>query len=173
MKTFIISDTHFGHENIIKYCNRPFANREEMDKELIKRWNSVVGKDDIVYHLGDFAMGSKDYITDIVRRLNGRIRLITGNHDNYPVKFYYECGFDRVYDRPIIVDDYFILSHHPRTYGADFYGYFYGHVHDDEIYKDVTSNSMCVCVERIDYKPIDFEEAKSLMSNYDRLKSHK
>ena len=53
MKTFFTSDLHFGHENVIKFDERPFNSVEEMDEELIKRWNNKVGKGDIVYVLGD------------------------------------------------------------------------------------------------------------------------
>ena len=60
-KTFFVSDTHFNHTNIIKYCNRPFNNADEMDAALIKNWNTKVPKDGIVYHLGDFAWGSINY----------------------------------------------------------------------------------------------------------------
>lgn len=54
MKVFIIADTHFYHENIIKYCDRPFENASIMNDIMIEKWNSVVGKSDIVIHLGDF-----------------------------------------------------------------------------------------------------------------------
>ena len=125
-----------------------------MDKTIIDNWNKVVKKDDIVYHLGDFGFGSKEKITEYRKKLNGRIFLILGNHDNHPVNWYYECGFDKVYDRPIIIQDFYILSHMPRNVGAPIYGYIYGHVHNDEMYKDYTINSFCACVERINYQPI-------------------
>lgn len=140
-----------------------------MNEELINRWNSVVGKEDVVWHLGDFGMGDKDFITVARARLNGRIYLILGNHDKHSVKWYYDCGFDRVYDRPVIVDDFFILSHYPMTANANLYGYIYGHVHDDETYKDYTSNSFCACVERINYTPILLEAAKKKMYNYKKI----
>ena len=60
MKIWIISDTHFCHKNIIAYSGRPFKTVEEMNDEIIKRWNNKVGKDDFVIHLGDFALGKKD-----------------------------------------------------------------------------------------------------------------
>ena len=126
MKEWIISDTHWHHKNIIEYCNRPFSSVEEMDNTMIKKWNSVVGKDDIVWHLGDFAMGTKEQITQIVEQLNGRIYLILGNHDNHTMKWYYDCGFAKVYDHPILYRDFYILSHHPRTASSPIYGYFYG-----------------------------------------------
>lgn len=82
MKTFYTSDTHFNHANIIKYSDRPFPGGvRDMNECMIERWNSVVGKDDIVYHIGDFAMGNKDLAPEIVRRLNGYKVIVAGNHD--------------------------------------------------------------------------------------------
>lgn len=79
---WVTSDTHFNHANIIKYCNRPFSSVEEMNETLINNWNNVVSHDDTVYHLGDFAMGDKSLIPEILGRLNGHIHFIMGNHDN-------------------------------------------------------------------------------------------
>lgn len=80
-KFFVTSDQHFNHENIIKYCDRPFSSVEEMNEEMIKRWNAVVSKDDTVFVLGDFFMGRLTEIQDILPRLNGHIKLVEGNHD--------------------------------------------------------------------------------------------
>jgi len=77
---FFTADTHFGHANIIKYCNRPFRNVFEMDDVLIDNWNSKVGVNDIVYHLGDFCMGNeKKYL----EALHGKIIFIEGSHDKW------------------------------------------------------------------------------------------
>jgi calcineurin-like phosphoesterase family protein len=93
MSSYFTSDTHFGHAKIIEYCKRPFASVEEMDEELIKRWNERVGPDDHVYHLGDFAFGTKAQITEYRKRLNGQITLVLGNHDRSQ-KAMRECGFE-------------------------------------------------------------------------------
>jgi calcineurin-like phosphoesterase family protein len=90
MKTFIVADTHFRHENIIKYSGRPFKTVEEMDEQMIKRWNSRVGKDDLVIHLGDFALGNKEEVSEIRNKLNGNIILLKGNHDHRSIR---EAGF--------------------------------------------------------------------------------
>ena len=78
---FFISDTHFGHKNIIKYSNRPFGSVEEMNRALIENWNKVVGPKDEVWHLGDFAFMKYDDFKNVVRQLHGVKRLILGNHD--------------------------------------------------------------------------------------------
>jgi calcineurin-like phosphoesterase family protein len=78
------ADTHFGHANIIKYSNRPFKNVQEHDSELIKRWNSKVGKNDKVFHLGDFCWWRHPdplFGRMILDSLNGDIEFIRGNHD--------------------------------------------------------------------------------------------
>lgn len=78
---YLISDLHFGHENIIKYSSRPFSSVEEMNETLIKNWNDVVKDNDIVYHLGDFCFLKYNDCKNILRRLNGNINMILGNHD--------------------------------------------------------------------------------------------
>ena len=154
-KIFLIGDTHFCHRNIIKYCCRPFSSVEEMNEELISKWNSVVGKNDIVYVVGDFALGGKDKIIKIGQRLNGRKRLILGNHDGASRVTYQEI-FEYVYDKPIILEDFLIVSHYPRYVQPNgLYANIYAHVHDDPSYFDFTSRSFCVSAERIDYTPID------------------
>ena len=79
---WVTSDTHFNHANIIKYCNRPFSSVEEMNETIIANWNKVVSEDDMVYHLGDFALGDKSLVPDILERLNGYKEFLMGNHDN-------------------------------------------------------------------------------------------
>lgn len=74
MAYLITSDQHFNHANIIRYANRPFADVEEMDRELIKRWNEVVKPDDQVYHLGDFTLGEKP--EKYFEQLNGNIFIL-------------------------------------------------------------------------------------------------
>ena len=83
-KIFFTSDLHFGHENVIRFDNRPFNTVEEMDEEMIKRWNAKVRKGDIVYVLGDFIWkAATNEAVSIIRRLNGQIILIKGNHDRF------------------------------------------------------------------------------------------
>lgn len=79
---YFTSDTHFGHTNVIKYCNRPFDNAHHMNEGLIFKWNSVVKKDDVVYHLGDFGFQKPADLKDILYKLNGKVLLIPGNHDS-------------------------------------------------------------------------------------------
>lgn len=154
MKVFIISDTHFGHENIIKYCNRPFASVEEMDQIMIKRWNETVSNNDIVIHLGDFSFYGKDKTREIIQKLNGKKILIMGNHDNYSEQFYRDAGFHTVSRFPIIYDNFYMLSHAPLQLSETTpYANFYGHVHNDEKYQD-TANTKCVSVERTGYRPV-------------------
>lgn len=78
---FFTSDTHFGHTNIIDFCDRPFINVDDMNTCIIESWNSTVGPDDTVYHLGDVALGDKSTWPDIFSKLNGTIHLVIGNHD--------------------------------------------------------------------------------------------
>jgi calcineurin-like phosphoesterase family protein len=79
---YFTSDTHFGHANVIKYCDRPYKDQWEMNDALIKNWNSVVKPEDLVFHLGDFGFMNPPSLVKIVWRLNGTICLVPGNHDS-------------------------------------------------------------------------------------------
>jgi calcineurin-like phosphoesterase family protein len=73
---YFTADTHFGHENILTYCDRPFATVDEMDNALIENWNAVIGPADTVYHLGDFTLGGICAAHDYFAKLNGVIRVL-------------------------------------------------------------------------------------------------
>ncbi|WP_181578367.1 metallophosphoesterase family protein [Arthrobacter sp. AQ5-05] len=79
--TWFTADTHFGHARIIGSCNRPFVDAAEMDAEIIRRWNQVVGAADTVWVLGDWALGDKARGLEIVSELHGTKHLVAGNHD--------------------------------------------------------------------------------------------
>lgn len=105
---FFTSDTHFGHRNIIRYSNRPFKDVPHMNEMIIQNWNSVVGEDDIIFHLGDVALGSWEDWDGILTRLNGYKILVVGNHDRIfkgerermQTRFaeHYAGWFDEIYD---------------------------------------------------------------------------
>jgi calcineurin-like phosphoesterase family protein len=80
MSIFFWSDPHFGHENVIRYCKRPYKDAPEMNESLIRNYNSVVGPNDTVICLGDFALGLWP-VEKISERLNGHKELVPGNHD--------------------------------------------------------------------------------------------
>ncbi len=157
---YLISDTHFYHDNIIKYCNRPFKDYKEMNRVLIDNWNKVVSEKDVVYHLGDFAKGEV-YLKELVSKLNGKIYLLRGNHDKKNIKFYKECGLEVIRNKTKLEEYKVILSHSPLLDGEIPEGYvnIHGHIHnndlDDCYLKDRHIN---VSVENIGYKPVEIEE---------------
>lgn len=79
---FFISDTHFDHKNIIKYSNRPFDSVEEMNEQMVARWNAKVHPNDRIFHVGDFGFSPRSKLQKIFDRLNGHKYLIRGNHDH-------------------------------------------------------------------------------------------
>lgn len=123
------SDTHFGHRNIIKYCDRPFKDTDHMDEVLIANWNKVVAPTDKVFHLGDVALGSIERSLPKVGRLNGTKILSVGNHDrlfsgysdNHRARFLpeYLSVFSQVWDESgsviVLGGERFVISHFPYT----------------------------------------------------------
>jgi len=165
-RIWFIADTHFYHSAILDYEDRPFKDVADMNRQLIKKWNNKVSKLDRVFMLGDFVIGNKDKIREITQQLNGHKILVMGNHDNYSPRAYMDAGFDWVSKCPIILDDFFILSHKPMYLNEHMpYVNIYGHVHGSRACADYSSQSVCVSVERkhMLYSPISMAEVKSLL----------
>jgi calcineurin-like phosphoesterase family protein len=129
MTIFFTSDTHFGHKNIIDYCKRPFADVEEMNESMVKQWNEAVKPGDVVYHLGDVAFHSYECI----ERLNGKIKLVPGNHDHERAKKVMHL-FDEVLPEVhyLRIDKRyrFALCHYPfESWRREYKYHLHGHMH--------------------------------------------
>ena len=147
MKIWVISDTHFFHNNIIKYCNRPFKDYKEMNEKLVENWNNKVSPEDIVIHLGDFSSGNRENITSIRRKLNGTIILIRGSHDH---RIRADMGFIIV-EGNLRIGKY-VLSHEPLpSLPKDFIN-IHGHIHQKDSYWGKN-----VSVEKTNYEPIELD----------------
>lgn len=182
-KTFFIADTHFGHNNIIKYCARPFNNTDEMDTALIKNWNAKVPKDGIVYHLGDFAWGSIAYWEHIREQLNGEIILIFGNHDD---RFLYNERMRKLFKEVtpqkkiwfnktcIYMNHYPFLCFGGAWKGLDATWQLFGHVHSNSRSKEGLDQKRLVnCfptqydvgVDNNNFTPISFDEVSKIITH--------
>ena len=166
---FLVSDTHFGHVGVTKFLRedgtklRPWDSVEEMDEEMVKRWNETVKPTDKVYHLGDVVINRK--ALSILHRLNGDKVLIKGNHDIFKLEDYTQHFRDiRAYH---VMNNY-ILSHipvHAESKGR-FAGNIHGHLHSNKVMsskhagarQEVDPWYQCVCVEQTDFRPILFED---------------
>lgn len=129
-----------------------------MNDSLIKCWNKAVNWDDTVYVLGDFTFLSQEQTSEICSQLKGRIKLIKGNHDKRSNQWYRDCGIFEVYDHPIIIHDFLVLSHEPQSFIVNDKGpyiNFFGHIHDSPMFETYGKRHFCACVERHDYKPVE------------------
>jgi len=167
---WVISDSHFNHSNIIEYCNRPFTKTSEMNEYMVDKWNSVVKPQDKVYHLGDVYMGggfSREYTSHLISRLNGHKRLILGNHDNGKDQILQKY-FDKIDVWRMFPEFGLLLTHVPvhesslqksgRSGNPDFeLTNVHGHIHNRP---SPNGPYKCVCVEQVDYTPVNIEELR-------------
>ncbi|MCK5633014.1 hypothetical protein KAH94_04645 [bacterium] len=179
MKNYwFIADTHFNHENFLTFKNfdgskvRDFKSVEEMNEKIIENWNKCVKPQDNIYHLGDVISGDMKNCDKILNRLNGKKRLILGNHDVGKLKYLqpYFKKIDGVRDLNI-KGFKCILSHiplHPnciKRFGVNIHG----HLHNNRIWRKCiggevqNDNYFNVSVERTNYKPINLEEIKQCL----------
>lgn len=132
---FFISDTHFFHDNIIKFDKRPFKTIEEMHEQMLKKWNDKVTNTDTVYILGDFTWRSTNDAIDFLSELKGRKRLINGNHDFKNSGTKYKKLFETIkdYEEVKVGMNFCQLSHYFMPfYNKHYYGGFmlHGHSHN-------------------------------------------
>ena len=169
---FLVSDTHFGHAGVCRFTDsvtgekiRPWTDPNEMDEEMVKRWNETVKPNDKVYHLGDVVINRKSL--SIMSRLNGDKVLIRGNHDIFRDDEYRQYFREL---RAYHVMNGMILSHiplHPDSLSR-FGTNIHGHLHTGRVkVQDKSTNGHwlvndvryhCVCVEQTDFRPILFED---------------
>lgn len=175
-KTWFTSDHHFGHKNIISHANRPFSSVEEMDEVMIQRWNEKISSNDSVYYLGDLALNKAERLREILKRLNGNIYLIKGNHDSTAldcknrfewIKDYYEL---KVPDAATASGKQKIVLFHYaiREWNGKFRGsyHLYGHAHGT-LPDDNRSLSFDVGVDNHNFYPLEYDEVKAIMAKKD------
>ena len=175
-RVFFTSDTHFYHTNIINFCGRPFKNVEVMNETLIANWNSVVGPDDIVFHLGDFCLGGSAEWTNILNRLNGKIYLIVGNHDIKNLRQGYYSHFEHIAMQMHIEvgNQKIYLNHCPfLCYGGAYRETWqlFGHVHTSKQNTGIDAPRLHmlfptqydVGVDNNNFTPVSFEQVKRII----------
>ena len=177
---YFTSDNHFGHANIIRYCNRPFSSVEEMSETMIDRWNERVKHGDTVYHIGDFALRlGVPEVEAIIRRLNGDKHLVLGNHDLKNKSVLRAKGFvEQVYYKELKVDaqQKIILCHYPfMTWNGSHRGSWdlHGHCHGSlkprmcpfcrKSEGEMTARRIDVGVDCWNFFPVSLQEVKEKM----------
>jgi len=174
------SDHHFFHKNIIRLCNRPFSDMQEMSDKLIEKWNSVVQPNDYVFNLGDFCWsGSSDQWIKLLDKLNGIQILVIGNHDDRKCvekveKHYTPNQITSIVTKLLSVKERlevrcgkrrYILDHFPQyNWEGKHHGVYHLHGHIHEKNNEIgTINSYNVSVERNDYRPISLVEVNQIL----------
>jgi calcineurin-like phosphoesterase family protein len=173
-RTWLISDTHWGHKNIVNFLRkdgtklRPWDNIDDHDQALIENWNSVVKPEDKVYHLGDLGLSNSTHLLRIISALHGTKILIKGNHDTLKLSAYQQVFKDvRAYHS---LNNIF-LAHipiHPNSLGR-WKGQIHGHLHADVVLADNGEPDVRyknVACEQINYTPIDFDEVNEYFKQF-------
>lgn len=166
----LLSDTHLYDENIIVYENWIRRTWYDMILRMETSWDKCTYKNSLVIHLGDVC-DKKANIDDVKRafdHMHGTKVLVLGNHDrDRPEAYWKKIGFDYVIPYPIILKDFFILSHEPIYSSRNTpMVNIHGHVHGDTKYTTVSSHSYCVCPERNDYSPVSLQYIMEKIEEY-------
>ena len=166
MTVWFSSDHHFGHRNIISYCNRPFRSVEGMNESFIRWWNHDVQPDDTIYYLGDLSFLSQEATDKILQRLQGHIHFVKGNHD----REWKSNRIDTIQQELCVeVEGQPIhLTHKPldnwwlRKEGSwHLHGHLHGNSHHD---KFKLPRRIDVGVDVWNYRPVSFQEIKEEFS---------
>ncbi len=165
MTTWFTADFHFGHYNIIKFCNRPFETVRDMNETLIANYNSKVGKYDHVWIIGDFCFGSKNVSQEIFNRLNGVKHLVTGNHDKTSLKLAGWASTSDYKELKLGKQNIVMFHYAMRVWNKSHYGTWqlYGHSHGN-LPDDPNALAIDVGVDCHNYYPLSVEEISDIMS---------
>ena len=164
MNNWFISDTHFSHFNIIRYTGRPFLSVDEMNERLIENWNAVIMPEDTVFFLGDFGLGTTDFLTSLCNQLSGNKICIRGNHDETATKMR-TIGFNLVLESAFIkIGRHLVELIHIPSESPPPHFQFHGHVHEKRPNK-IINRQLNLSVEVWDYKPVS---EKTLVALLDR-----
>lgn len=170
---FFTSDTHYGHNNIIKFCNRPFSSVEEMDAEMIKRFNERVKYNDTVYHLGDFTLDGYKTFKRVMDQLRIKQIIIMGydfHHDKRWLGTFYTSAWTKfIPGKMIIVDNFntnkhFVLCHFPfESWDRMHYKSIHLHGHSHNTLRKLP-HRYDVGVDSWDFYPVSLDEILTLDS---------
>jgi len=166
--TWFISDPHFDHANIIKYCNRPFRTIEEMNETILRNWNETIGPNDLVFFVGDMSFGRGSRRPKWwLAQLNGRKIYLKGSHD-HGIRPTTE-GLDNV----LFVSDAVIVrldgksvyvAHDPWEIPRWWRGWaIHGHVHNEKPHVDRKWRRINVSVEVVNYRPYNATELTNVL----------
>ena len=159
---YLISDIHFGHHNILEFCNRPFANVDIMNETIFENWNATVTDEDIIIFVGDFAFAPKSVARMLWENLNGQKIMILGNHDKKMKNCYPERVSDDLNEiHTLTYKGYEIgVNHFPPKGWANVLPdnklFIHGHVHSNQ--PTTLKNVFNVSCEMTEYKPIFIDE---------------
>lgn len=175
-KIFFTSDTHFNHDREFVYSPRGFKTIQEMNGTLVKNWNETVGNDDDIYVLGDFFLGTDfNYIQEVLNKLNGRIHLVTGNHDT-PSKIIEYTSWNNIVE----IADALRIRHKKREFFLCHYPVLtasleqdpdkavinlFGHTHSKDKFYEDRPYMYNVAVDANDNKPVEIEEILTAFNN--------
>ena len=160
-----ISDNHWNHWQINRYCKRGFESLEQMNDSMTKKWNNTVRNEDLIINVGDvcFTKGESAAITAVFKKLNGRKILVKGNHDRKSTAWYLTNGWDFVCDRFVwVLNKKRILFIHDPKHITDHdyktcHYIFHGHLHEKGPF--ITKKKQCkiinLSVEKVNYTPIN------------------
>lgn len=164
---FFTADIHLLHPSVIEFERRPFATVEEMDNEIIYRWNNIIEENDEVYIIGDVYLGNKTEATALIKMLKGKKYLINGNHDKLNteqkslfvwVKDYYKL---RVNDKRFILFHYPIYEWDGKTKG---YIHLHGHSHTTSHGDIKLKNKVNVGMDLWNYTPVSMDKILEYIS---------
>jgi calcineurin-like phosphoesterase family protein len=153
---FFTADEHYGHKNIIQYCNRPFESVKEMDEVLIANHNSIVNSGDVVVHAGDFTLKNKEGASEYIRQLNGSHIFLKGSHDRW------ESNLRDIWEKTIEGHHIVICHYAMRVWARSHYGswHLYGHSHGKLA---PIGKQWDIGVDNNDYYPVSMEKLKEIM----------